>query len=127
MARRRLLGCLSVAALALCAWTGCKDKGDVAKTQASAADLDKRCDQLGRVCGDQDKHVEKIIEECRQAAKKQVENNCTDKVIAVYGCYEKQLCGTGDKVWTFADLRVLADRHGTCVAELAAIRPCTEN
>jgi len=126
MALRRLLGCLPVAALAVCAWTACKDKGDVAKAQASAADLDKRCEQLGKACGDKDKHAEKIIEGCKQAAKKQVENGCTDKAIAVYDCYEKELCGNGDKVWTFEDLRVLADRHSKCVPEQNASRACAE-
>lgn len=126
MALRRLLGCLPVAALAVCAWVACKDKGDVAKTQASAADLDKRCEQLGKACGDKDTHVEKIIEWCKQAAKKQVETGCTDKVIAVYDCYEKELCGNGDKVWTIEDLRVLADRHSKCVAEQNASRECAK-
>jgi hypothetical protein len=126
MALRRLLGCLPVAALAMCAWTACKDKGDVARTQASAADLDKRCERLGTVCGDKDKHIEKIIEECKQAAKKQVESGCTDKAIAVYDCYEKELCGYADKVWTIEDLRVLAERRGKCVPERNASRECAE-
>ena len=127
--RLRLLGCLPVAALAalaVCAWTACKDKGDVAKTGASAADLDKRCEQLGKVCGDKDKHAEKIIEGCKQAAKKQVERGCTDKAIAVYDCYEKELCANGDKVWTIEDLRVLADRRSKCVAERNASHECAE-
>jgi len=126
MVPRRLLGRLLVAALAVCACAACKDKGDGAKTQASAADLDKRCEQLGKACGDNDKHVEKIIEECKQAAKKHVENGCTAKTLAVYDCYEKALCGNGDKVWAIDDLRVLADRHGKCVAERGASRECAE-
>ena len=113
-------------ALTVCVWAACKDKGDGAKTQASAADLDKRCEQLGKACGDKDKHVEKIIEECKQAAKKHVENGCPVKTIAVYDCYEKEVCGNGDKVWAIEDLRVLADRHGKCVAEREASRECTE-
>ena len=117
MALRRLLRYLPVAALAVCAWTACKGKG-------SAADLDKRCEQLGKACGDNDKHVEKIIEECKQAAKEQVEAGCTDKAIAVFACYEKELCGKGDKVWTVDDLRVLSDRHGKCEAERRASREC---
>lgn len=126
MALRRLLGCLPVAALAVCASTACKDKGDVAKTQASAADLDQRCMQLGKVCGDKEKHVEKIISECKQAAKKQVDSGCTDKVIAAYDCYVRELCGGGDKVWTIEDLGVLADRKSKCVAERNASRACAE-
>src|SRR5262245_5425560 len=100
MAFRTLLGCLPVAALVVCAVTACKGKGEAAKT----SNLDKRCDQLGKVCGDKDKHIEKIVEECRQAAKKQVESGCTDKTIEVYDCYERELCGGGEKVWALDDL-----------------------
>ncbi len=57
---RGLLGLLPVAALALCAWTSCKG----AETQGSAAVLEPRCEQIGKTCGDTDKHDEKIIEEC---------------------------------------------------------------
>ncbi len=98
----------------------------MAKTQASAADLDKRCEELGKACGDNDKHVEKIIDECKQAAKRQVEKGCTDKALAAYSCYEKDVCGNGDKVWAVDDLRVLADRHSKCVAEGSASRECVE-
>jgi hypothetical protein len=119
MALRRLLGCLPIAALAACTWTACKGT----KTQASA-DLDKRCVQLGKACGDSDKHDEKIVMECKQAAKMQIEKGCADEAIAVYDCYEKQLCGKGDRVWTIDDLRVLADRQSKCVAERNAGRDC---
>jgi hypothetical protein len=126
MVRRRLLGCLAIAALAVGSWTGCKDKdkGDAAKTQASAADLDAKCQHLAVACGDKDKHAEKITEECKLAAKQQVEKGCTDKAIAVYDCYEKQLCGKADKVWALDDLRVLVDRQNKCVAERTAIDEC---
>jgi hypothetical protein len=117
MALRRLLGTLPVAALAVCAWTACKGKG-------GAADLDTRCEQLGKACGDTDKHVEKIVDECKQAAKDQVQGGCKDKAIAVFECYQKELCGKGDKVWAFEDLRVLADRHGKCEAERKASQEC---
>jgi len=120
MALRSLLGCLSVAALAVCTWTACKGT----KTQASAADLDKRCVQLGRACGDSDKHNEKIVKECKQAVTMQVEKGCAGEASAVYDCYEKQLCGKGDKVWAIDDLRVLADRESKCVAERNAGREC---
>jgi hypothetical protein len=126
MVRRRLLGYLLVPALAVCAWTACKEDKDVAETKASAADPDKRCVQLGKLCGDKAKHVEKMIDECKQAAKKQSENGCTDKANAVYDCYERELCGSGDKVWTIDDLRVLADRKNKCVAERTASRECAE-
>lgn len=117
-------------ALAVCATTACKDKdkakADVAATKTSSADLDKRCVQLAKVCGDKGKHVDKIVDECKQAAKKQVANGCTDKVIAAYDCYERELCASGDKVWTIEDLRLLATRHSKCVAEQDASRVCAE-
>lgn len=123
MAPRILLGCLVVVAWAVGA-SSCKGKGDAAKTEANAIELDKRCEQMAKVCGDKAKHVEKILEECRQAAKTQVETGCADKAIAVYDCYVKDLCGDGDKVWAIDDVRVLADRHGRCQAEQTASRAC---
>ena len=135
MTRRRLLGGLAVAALTLCAGA-CKDKADATKLQpgaaevakpASAADLDKRCVQLGKVCGDQAKHVDKIVDACKQAAVKQAEKGCVGKAIALDDCYEKELCLGGDKVWALDDLHVLAERHGKCGVEQKAIRACVEN
>jgi hypothetical protein len=104
----------------------CKDKVDTPAAQpTSAADLDKRCDQLGKVCGDNAKHIEKIVEGCKQAAK-QVVNGCTDQAIAMYACYERAVCGMGDNVWTIEDLGVLAERHSKCVAERNASRDCVK-
>ncbi len=88
-----------------------------------AVELDKRCEQLAKVCGEKGKHVDKILEECRQAAKVQVAQGCTAKAIAAYDCYVKELCGN-EKVWAIQDVRVLAERHGKCVAEQTAIREC---
>ncbi|HEU0036188.1 MAG TPA: hypothetical protein VFQ53_36495 [Kofleriaceae bacterium] len=115
-----------MAALAACSWTGCKDKDktDAAKT-AGATDLDSKCQHVAVACGDKDKHVEKITADCKAAAKQQVEKGCTDKAVAVYDCYEKQLCGKADKVWALDDLRVLADRQKQCVAERTALSACT--
>lgn len=126
MALRRLLGCLPVAALAVLTWTACKDKGDVAGARAGAAELAKRCERMGALCGDKGKHVEKIREECTQAAKDHVARGCTAEVLAVYDCYERELCGSENKLWALDDLRVLAERHGKCVAERDASRACTE-
>lgn len=113
-------------ALALCAWAGCKDSGDTGKTQTSA-DLMTRCEQLAKACGDTDKHVQKIVDECKQAAEVQAANGCAEKAIAAYDCYENELCGKGDKVWALNDLRVLSDRHGKCRAERDASRTCSGN
>jgi hypothetical protein len=119
MARRRI-----AAALLLCAAMGCKGKDNAAKTEASAGTLDKQCEEIAKACGDSPKHVEKIISECKQAAQKQAEKSCTDKASALYACYMKDVCGGGDKVWAIDDLRVLAERHGTCAAERTAIAAC---
>lgn len=99
------------------ALTACKDKG-----AAKTSDLDKRCEQLAKACGDNDKHVEKIVADCKAAAQKQAA--CVDKVTATYDCYEKNLCGSGEKVWALDDLRVLAERHTKCVAEQKASSEC---
>jgi hypothetical protein len=129
MTRRRLLGWVPVAALVVCAWTGCgkdkdKNKGDKGDEQASTADLVTRCEQLGKACGDSDKHVQTIVEECKQEAKEQVVSGCTEKAVAAYDCYQKQLCGKEDKVWALRDLGVLSARHGKCVAERDASAAC---
>jgi len=114
MALQRLLGFVPVAALAVCAVACSKGK----------TDLEKRCDQLAKACGDADKHVSKIADECKAAAKKQTEKKCDAKAISAYDCYEKELCGKEDKVWALDDLRVLTDRHKKCVAERDAARDC---
>lgn len=120
-----------LAALAACAWTGCKDDKDKDKGAATggtqtSADLMTRCDQLGKACGDNDKHVQKIVEQCKLAAKEQVASGCTEKAIAAYDCYLKELCGKSDKVWALGDLGVLSERHGKCAAERDASRRCVE-
>jgi hypothetical protein len=115
--------------LVVSAGAGCgkgkdKDKGDQGAGQASGGDLMTRCDQLAKACGDSETHVQKIAEACREAAKEQVASGCTEKAIAAYDCYQKQLCGKADKVWALADLGVLAQRHATCVAEREAVMAC---
>lgn len=111
--------------LVVCAWTGCgKDKADKGKTQAGSADIGTRCEELGKACGDSDKHVQKIVEECKEAAKEQVVSGCTEKAVAAYDCYQKNLCGQADKVWALEDLRVLSERHGKCAAERDASAAC---
>jgi hypothetical protein len=117
MAPRRSLGGLALAALVVCAWAACKDQ------EPRAAELGDRCQQLATACGDQDKHIAKLVEECT-AATSQLERRCTAQVIALHDCYEKQLCGKDDKVWALDDLRVLAERHGQCGAEREALRAC---
>jgi hypothetical protein len=112
-----------VAALVVCAATGCKDKGNAAKAGSGATDLDARCEALGKACGDTDKHVEKLVDECKEAAKNQTAKGCVDKAKALYDCYQKEVCG-GDKVWTLEDFRVLAERHNKCAAERTASAEC---
>ena len=132
MALRSLLGWAPVAALLVCTWAGCgkdKEKGKSADGtgEASSADLVTRCDELAKACGDQEKHIQTIAAECKEAAKEQVAGGCTEKAVAAYDCYLKELCGKADKVWALDDLRVLSDRHGKCVAERDASRACVGN
>jgi hypothetical protein len=122
MALPRLLGCLAVATLAAC-WTACGDPEDKGGDK-KAPSLDSRCEQLAAACGDKDKHVTKLVDQCTQAATQQIAAGCADKAVAAYDCFEKQLCGKADKVWALDDFRVLADRHGKCVAEVNALRDC---
>jgi hypothetical protein len=121
-------------ALTLVAWSACKDDApttDPSSSQSASpssvatADLDKRCLQLAKICGDQDKHVEKIVDECKQLARVQLDKGCVDKARAMYDCYERELCGKNDKIWTLSDLGVLAERRGTCVNERDAARDCS--
>jgi hypothetical protein len=123
-------GWLPLAALVLCAVTACKsDKGGGGADKKGAGDvsLEDRCNQLARVCGDSEKHVEKLATECRESAPEEVAKGCAEKVRATYDCYEKELCGKTDKVWALDDLRVLSDRSGKCTAERAAVRACAGN
>lgn len=121
-----------MATLALCSGIACKDKGHDATeavtvapaTTASAASLDAQCARLGKSCGDTDKHVEKIVDECRKVAKTQVEKGCTDLTLALSDCYARELCGKADKVWAFGDLPVLSKRTNKCIAEQAAVDAC---
>lgn len=86
--------------------------------------LEQRCEQLGRACGDTDKHVEKIVVQCKQAAMKHAEKGCANEALAVYDCYERELCGKADVVWALDDLRVLAARQHECAPERKRMRAC---
>jgi hypothetical protein len=99
--------------------SACKGKDkDAAKTPT--IDLANRCVQLAKACGDNEKHVSTIETECKAAMKP----GCEDKAIAAYSCYEKELCGKGDKLWALEDFGVLAERHSKCVAERNATKDC---
>ena len=123
MAPRRLGWC-SIAALVLCTLLACGKKSK--KDDPNSPDLDARCEQLGKACGDSDKHTAKIVDDCKQASLKQIEKSCTDKARVAYDCYEKELCGKADKVWALDDLRVLTGRHKKCVAETTAVADCVK-
>ena len=43
---------------------------------------------------------------------------------ALYDCYEKQVCGKGDRIWAFEDFGVLAVRKNACAAERKAVGEC---
>src|SRR6478609_1511918 len=94
-----------------CGWMACKGKDDPAKANPGG-DLAPQCERLGKACGDTDKHVGKIVEECKAAVGTQGDKSCAEKMTALYTCYEQELCGKADKVWALGDLRVLADRKG---------------
>lgn len=123
-----------LAALALCAWAGCGDDKHDDKPAAPAAsasasgsadapvDLAAHCGPLASTCGDTDKHIAKLLEECTATA--QQGQRCATEAAAVYDCYQQQLCGKDDKVWTLDDLRKLAERHGKCAGERQALRVC---
>jgi hypothetical protein len=115
-----------VAVLAACAIasTGCNDKTESAGASLTAADLDRQCEQLAVTCGDKEKHTDKILDGCKQAAAAQVERGCIAKAVAAYDCYQKSLCGGKDRVWALDDFGVLAGRHGKCVDEHKALRDC---
>jgi hypothetical protein len=83
-----------------------------------------RCETLAKACGEKDKHQEKIVEECKQAAKQQAEKGCSDKALAAYDCYEREICGKVGKVWALDDFRVLTTRHNKCADERNAAVEC---
>ncbi len=118
----RSLRCLTAVAFALL--SACKgDDTKVKITPSTPAELDAACERIGKSCADQEKHVGKVTEACKKAVKVETKG-CPDKLLAVYGCYDKELCGGGDKVWALDDLRVLAERHNKCAAERAAAKDC---
>lgn len=131
MELRKLLGWVPVAALAALALSACKGKEDSNAKDAppkrappTLDQLNQRCEQLGKACGEKEKHQEKITEDCKAAAKSQIDKGCGDEAVALYDCYEKEICAKINKVWAIDDFRVLADRHNKCVAERDAGIKC---
>jgi hypothetical protein len=137
MSIRFTITCLALAgALAACdksdksesAETKPEQKGSSEPKKDAAAEetekMARRCEALGKACGDKDKHQAKVLEECKEAAKQQIDKRCTDKAIAAYDCYEKEICSGLGKVWAMDDFRVLTARHGKCVAERTAAVEC---
>lgn len=102
---------------ALLACAACKGNG-----ASKASKLDQRCEQLAKTCGDTDKHVEALLDGCKHAATTQ--QSCAAEVSALYDCYEKQVCGKGDRIWAFEDFGVLAVRNKACAAERKAVGAC---
>lgn len=122
MARRRLFGCRSaVMVLVLCTSSACKDKDG-----SKGSELDSLCEQLGKSCGDKDKHIDKLVAECKLSAKKHSDKGCPGDAKALFDCYQKDLCSGSEKVWTFDDFKVLANRHNKCVMERATSRGCVD-
>ena len=128
MPMQQRFGCAWVLALALCAGA-CKDNKDEGKAtggKTTAADLDRRCEELSMACGEKDKHVEKVLDGCKAAAKQQVEKGCIAQSITAYDCYQKEVCGKADKVWAIEDLTVLSERNKKCETVRLAIRACMD-
>src|SRR5262245_52158639 len=135
MSLRTNLGRLARAAIAACLLMACDDSSD---TKADAGDagkqaeankahtekLTERCKKLGEACGEKDKHKAKITEECTEAAKLQVEKGCSEKVVAAYDCYQKEVCVKDNKIWALDDFRVLSDRNKKCLDERKAASDC---
>lgn len=133
---RTVLGWLAVVPLTACLLAACEDDGGSAKPATSTAQatakaaakgveqLTKRCEQLGKACGQQDKHKEDIAKACQEAAKSQAEKGCADQVVATYDCFEKELCTGDERIWALDDFRVLAERHEKCVKEREASNKC---
>jgi hypothetical protein len=117
MAPRNWFGCLAALALAS-SLAACK--GDGKGSVDKGASMTARCEQLAKACGDKDKHIEKIVEVC-----KQIPASCATQATAAFDCYEKQLCGKADRIWALEDLGKLAERHGACKAERDALAACT--
>ncbi len=124
MAHRRVLPCLVGAALLAAAVTACDSSEEKPGGAKGAGSLVARCEQMAKACGDKEKHVAKIVAECQASGSSRTGARCEAQAIAVYDCYEKQLCAGKDKVWALDDLRVLAERHAKCVAERDALRTC---
>jgi hypothetical protein len=132
MTLRTIIGLLAMSA----ALTACDDDKDAKadggadkdakakQVQADTEKLNKRCEQLGNACGSEDKHKQKITEECKAAGKTHIEKGCTDKAIAVYDCFEKELCVKENKIWAMDDFRVLTTRHKKCVEQRKAGNDC---
>jgi hypothetical protein len=126
---------MAMAALAAGVLTACdKDDGSgdstkdptasSASSAAKALSLETRCEQLGKACGEKDKHKDAITKACKAAAKEQTEKGCADKATAAYDCYEKELCGKIKKIWALDDFRVLTERHNMCVEARKASEAC---
>jgi hypothetical protein len=127
MALRRMLCAAAVVCTLGCALAACdddkpKDKAAPPPAAKATPDLRAHCEQMAKTCSDSDKHIAALADEC--AASLGQASRCTAEGIAIYDCYQKELCGKSEKVWALEDLRKLADRHGVCNAERDALRAC---
>jgi hypothetical protein len=87
------------------------------------AKLAERCEPMAKKCGDSSR-LAKLVGECTLAATKLSDKGCVAEARAAFDCYEKKLCGKGDKVWALDDFRVLAERNKACLDEREAIAAC---
>ncbi len=110
---------MALAALAVSGAIGCD--GD------ESSDVVAQCDQLAGACGDGEEHVETIGQECKELVDRTGADACADAALALFDCYERELCERDDAVWALDDLRVLSERHETCLDQRDALNLCLEN
>ncbi len=83
-----------------------------------------QCDTLGKACGKKEKHAEAIAKGCKEPLKEQLKAGCTTQLVAVFACYEKDICSGKEAVQVYDDFRVLTKRHDKCGDEMSAAQAC---
>lgn len=119
MNRRRYFAWIALVALSTCSLAGCEGEGD-----PSDSDIADRCDQLGEACGEDGEHVETIAEECKDSVES--DSTCYAEALALFECYQGQICVRDDEVWGFQDLHVLSDRHEACLEQRDELDGCLD-
>lgn len=104
-----------------------KDEKKKKKKDDEKANVDKaegQCDTLGKACNKEEKYQQAIATKCKEPVKEQVKKGCTDEVVAVLKCFEKDVCSGEEAVQAYDDFRVLTNRHNKCGDEMKAVNTC---